>query len=68
MEIVDYDKTDKWNILGIRDNAKAPAHGYIIVFLGHSGKEIRIGCTPEELQALGRGCLEALEDLGRGPT
>ncbi len=54
MEIVDYDKTRNWEILTIKDPEDFP-QGFIIKFIGESGKETRICCTVEELRELKSG-------------
>ncbi len=57
MEIVDYDKTKSWDILIIREKPESSPQGFILRFVGESGKETRICCTPEELKRLGDACL-----------
>jgi hypothetical protein len=60
MEIVDYDKTKHWDILIIRDKPESPPQGFIFRFVGESGKETRICCTPDELQELKSGITQVL--------
>ncbi len=54
MEIVDYDKTRNWEIMTIKNKDQLP-QGFILKFIGESGKETRICCTPEELMVLKQG-------------
>ncbi len=66
MEIVDYDKTKQWNILTIRGNPETHLpngiiEGFILRFVGESGKETRICCTPEELRSLSEGFQNVLK-------
>jgi hypothetical protein len=63
MEIVDYDKTKHWDIMIIKGSAErllpdGVIQGYILRFVGESGKETRICCSPEELKRLGEACLD----------
>ncbi len=57
MEIVDYDKTRNWEIMTIKAGADAEGfiQGFILKFIGESGKETRICCAPDELRELNRG-------------
>lgn len=63
MEIVDYDKTKHFEIMTVRDNSDETAkiQGYILRFVGESGKETRICCTPVELRTLVDGGQQVLE-------
>jgi hypothetical protein len=63
MEVVDYDKIKNWNIRPVQDNPDHTPHGYIISFIGESGRETRIACSPEELKPLSSGLLKALEQF-----
>ncbi len=61
MEIVDYDKTKHWEIMTIRDKPGGCIQGYILRFVGESGKETRLCCSPDELRSLVEGGQDVLE-------
>lgn len=54
MEIVDYDKTRNWEIMIIKGEGNTH-QGFILKFIGESGRETRICCTPAELRELIEG-------------
>lgn len=60
MEIVDYDKTKRCDILIVKGSEESLPQGFILKFIGESGRETRICCTPQELKELIKQCLNAI--------
>jgi hypothetical protein len=52
MEIADWNKSTGWAVDTIRNQPNSKPEGYIVKFMVENGREIRICCTPEELDRL----------------